>query len=84
MLLLLGLNHFSVEKTLDFDVFNKCVTNQPTDQPTDTAYYRDARTHLKSNEPDFDCQKGSEESDAEKLRNRLMNIPDYQTDPNGV
>ena len=31
----------------DFDVFNECVTNQPTDQPTDTAYYRDARTHLK-------------------------------------
>ena len=22
-------------------------TNRPTDQPTDTAYYRDARTHLK-------------------------------------
>ena len=23
-------------------------TNQPTDQLTDTAYYRDARTHLKT------------------------------------
>ena len=33
---------------LDFDVFNECVTNQQTDRPTDTAYYRDARTHLKS------------------------------------
>ena len=31
----------------DFDVFNECVTDQQTDQPTDTAYYRDARTHLK-------------------------------------
>ena len=47
MLLLLGQNHFSVEKMLDFDVFNECVTNQQTDRPTDTAYYRDARTHLK-------------------------------------
>ena len=47
MLLLLGQNHFSVEKMLDFDVFNECVTDQPTDRPTDTAYYRDARTHLK-------------------------------------
>ena len=52
MPLLLGLNHFSVEKILDFDVFNECVTdqptNQPTNRPTDTAYYRDARTHLKT------------------------------------
>ena len=24
-------------------------TNRPTDQPTDRAYYRDARTHLKTN-----------------------------------
>ena len=28
-------NHFSVAKMHDFDVFNECVTNQPTDQPTD-------------------------------------------------
>ena len=48
MLLLLGQNHFSVEKMLDFDVFNECVTDQQTDRPTDTAYYRDARTHLKT------------------------------------
>ena len=52
MHLLLGQNHFSVEKMLDFDDFNECVTdqptNRPTDQPTDTAYYRDARTHLKT------------------------------------
>ena len=27
----------------NFEVFNECVT----DRPTDTAYYRDARTHLK-------------------------------------
>ena len=47
MLLLLGQNHFSVEKILDFDVFNECVTNRLTNRPTDTAYYRDARTHLK-------------------------------------
>ena len=47
MLLLLGQNHFSVEKMLDFDVFNECVTNRQTDRPTDTAYYSDARTHLK-------------------------------------
>ena len=47
MLLLLGLKHFSLEKMLDFDSFNKCVTDQPTDQPMDTAYFRDARTHLK-------------------------------------
>ena len=32
---------------LDFDVFNECVTNQQTDRPTDTPYYRDARTQLK-------------------------------------
>ena len=48
MLLLLGQNHFSVEKMLAFDVFNECVTDRPTDRPTDTAYYRDARTHLKT------------------------------------
>ena len=51
MQLLLGWDRFSVEKLHDFDVFNECVTNQPTDRPTDrptdTAYYRDARTHLK-------------------------------------
>ena len=47
MLLLLGQDHFSVEKMHEFDVFNECVTDQPTDRPTDTAYYRDARTHLK-------------------------------------
>ena len=51
MLLLLGQDHFSVEKMHEFDVFNECVTdqptNQPTNQPTDRAYYRDARTHLK-------------------------------------
>ena len=47
MLLLLGMNHFYDEKMLDFDVFNECVTDRPTDRPTDTAYYRDARTHLK-------------------------------------
>ena len=38
----------------DFDVFNECVTDRPTDRQTDTAYYRDARTHLKtwnSNKP---------------------------------
>ena len=34
---------------LDFDVFNECVTDQPTDRQTDTAYYRDAKTHLKTN-----------------------------------
>ena len=49
MLLLLGQNHFSVEKMLDFDVFNECVTNRQTDrQTTDKAYYRDAGTHLKT------------------------------------
>ena len=47
MHLLLGQNHFSVEKMLDFDDFNECVTDHPTDRPADTAYYRDARTHLK-------------------------------------
>ena len=31
MLLLLGQNHFSVVKMLDFDVFNECVTNRQTD-----------------------------------------------------
>ena len=45
---------FLMKKMLDFDVFNECVTNQQTDQstdrPTDTAYYRDARTHLKKND----------------------------------
>ena len=35
-------------KTLYFDVFNECVI----DRPTDTAYYRDARTHLKKVEHD--------------------------------
>ena len=40
----------------DFDVFNECVTNRLTDRPPDTAYYRDARTHLKTNhcEPDIE------------------------------
>ena len=32
---------------LDFDVFNECVTNRPTDQPRDTASYRGALSHLK-------------------------------------
>ena len=54
MLLLLGSANFSVEKMHDFDVFNECVTDRqtdrPTDRPTDTAYYRDARPHLKSEE----------------------------------
>ena len=31
--------------------FDECVT-QPTNRPTDTAYYRDARTHLKKMEED--------------------------------
>ena len=31
---LLSLNHFSVEKMHDFDVFNECVTDRPTDQQT--------------------------------------------------
>ena len=31
----------------NFDVFNECITVQPTDRQTDTAYYRGARTHLK-------------------------------------
>ena len=35
MLLLLGQDHFSIEKMHDFDVFNECVTDRPTDQPTD-------------------------------------------------
>ena len=45
---LLSLNHFFVEKMHDFDVFNECVTNQQTNRPMDTAFYRDARTHLKN------------------------------------
>ena len=32
---LLSLNHFSVEKMHDFDVFNECVTDRPTDRQTD-------------------------------------------------
>ena len=48
MRLLLGQDHFPVEKMHEFDVFNECVTNQPTDRPTyRPAYYRDTRTHLK-------------------------------------
>ena len=66
MLLLLGWNHFFVEKMLDFDVFNECVTDQPTDRPTDrptdTAYYRDARTHLKSRN-----RKGEKEAQKGKM-----------------
>ena len=34
MLLLLGQDHFSVEKMHEFDVFNECVTRQ-TDQRTE-------------------------------------------------
>ena len=52
MLLLLSLYHFSDEKMQDSDAFYECVTrptHQPTNRPTDTAYYRDARTHLKKN-----------------------------------
>ena len=29
-------------------LMNALPTDQPTNQPTDTAYYRDARTHLKT------------------------------------
>ena len=39
---------FLLKKMHDFDVFDECVTNQPTDQPMDAAYYRDAMTHLKT------------------------------------
>ena len=51
MLLLLSWYKFSDEKMQDSDAFCECVTdgqtNRPTDRATDTAYYRDARTHLK-------------------------------------
>ena len=47
MLLLLSWYEFSDEKMQDSDVFYECVTDRPTDQQTDTAYCRDARTHLK-------------------------------------
>ena len=47
MLLLLSWYEFTDEKMQDSDAFYECVTDQPTDRPTDTAYYRDARTHLK-------------------------------------
>ena len=46
----MGQNYFSVEKMHDFDVFNEYDTDQPTNRQTDTAYYRDARTHLKHDE----------------------------------
>ena len=45
LLLLLGYNYFTVDK---MHVFDECITDQPTDQPTDTAYYGDARAHLKN------------------------------------
>ena len=46
MLLLLSWYEFSDEKMQDSNAFYECVT-RPTNRPTDTAYYRDARTHLK-------------------------------------
>ena len=50
MQLLLGWYHYSVKKKQYSDAFmNALPTNQPTDKPTDTAYHRDARTHLKMN-----------------------------------
>ena len=60
MLLLLGQDHFSVEKMHKFNVFNECVT-RPTDQPMDRAYYRDERTHLKT-----EGKKKEEEGEKEK------------------
>ena len=41
MLLLLGQDNFFVEIMHEFNVLNECIT-QPTDRPTDRAYYRDA------------------------------------------
>ena len=48
ILLLSSWYEFSDDKMQDFDAFNECVTDKPTNQQTDTAYYKDARTHLKS------------------------------------
>ena len=52
MLHLLGQYHLTVKKMHDFDVFNECVTDQQTDRQTDKqthiAYYKDAWTHLKT------------------------------------
>ena len=42
-----GLLSLFCEKHVRFCDFNECVTDRPTDRQTDTAYYRDARTHLK-------------------------------------
>ena len=36
------------KKKLDFDAFG--MPYQPTNRPTDTAYHRDARTHLKQSD----------------------------------
>ena len=48
MLLLLDRYNFSVKKTQDPDAFYEGITNQLSDWQTDTAYYRDARMHLKT------------------------------------
>ena len=50
MPLLLGRYHFSAKKTHNSDVFYDCFT----DQLTDTAYYRDAGTHLEKWKPPGD------------------------------
>ena len=41
----------------NFNDFNECANNQPTDRPTDTAYYRDARTHLKTHQVGIVAQR---------------------------
>ena len=48
MLLLLSWYEFSDEKMQDSDAFYKCITDRQTNRQTDTAYHRDARTHLKT------------------------------------
>ena len=41
--------YFSDAKTQeDSDAFYECITDQPTERSTDTAYHRYARTHLKN------------------------------------
>ena len=44
-------------------LFTNALPDRQTNQPTDTAYYRDARTHLKS-----DCEKQTQNEKKTKKR----------------
>ena len=58
-------------KNARYDVFNECVTNQQTNQPTDTAYYRDVRTHLKTR-----VDRKRSRTKSRKRKRKIENVKD--------